>query len=71
MRALLRIGTANNILKKAYKMSEKKKNEAIIDFVLGKFSKKENEELKSIFKEGLEKIATITGFFQERAPHQN
>ena len=67
----LRIGTANNILKKAYKMSEKKKNEAIIDFVLGKFSKKENEELKSIFKEGLEKIATITGFFQERAPHQN
>ena len=56
----LRIGTANNILKKAYKMSEKKKNEAIIDFVLGKFGKKENEELKSIFKEGLEKIATIS-----------
>ncbi len=56
----LRIGTANNVLKKAYKMSEKKKNQAIIDFVLGKFSKKESEELKSIFKLGLEKITTIS-----------
>ena len=55
----LRIGTANGKLKKAYKMSEKKKNDAIVDFVLGKFTKNETEELKAIFKTGVEKLLQI------------
>lgn len=53
----LRIGTQNSTLKKAYKMTEKKKNEAIKDFVLGKFSKNESEELKKIFREINEKLS--------------
>jgi PTH1 family peptidyl-tRNA hydrolase len=55
----LRIGTANSKLKKAYKMPEKKKNDAVVDFVLGKFTKNENEDLKSIFKEGVQKLLQI------------
>jgi len=52
----LRIGTANGTLKKAYKMPEKKKNDAIVNFVLRKFSKKEKEDLRKIFKEGVERL---------------
>ncbi len=52
----LRIGTANSALKKAHKLPEKKKSQAIVDFVLGKFTKKEIAELNKIFKEGQEKI---------------
>ena len=55
----LRIGTQNSALKKAYKFSEKKKDEAIKDFVLGKFSKKETEELKTIFKAASERLSEL------------
>jgi PTH1 family peptidyl-tRNA hydrolase len=52
----LRIGTANNALKKAHKLSEKKKDEAVVDFVLGRFSKKEKDQFKDVFKESLQKL---------------
>jgi len=55
----IRIGTQNSILKKAYKLPEKKKNDAIKYFVLANFSKKEKDELKNIFKEAYQRLLEI------------
>lgn len=54
-----RIGTANASLKKAYLKPEKTKNKLIVDFVLGKFTPKEKDELKKIFKKAYEKLEEI------------
>lgn len=56
----LRLGTQNNKLLKAYQLPEKKKNEFIKDFVLSKFTPSENEELKTLFKSALERLAQKT-----------
>lgn len=47
----LRIGTAVRALDKAREQSDKKRDAFVMDFVLSKFSKKENEELKKLLKE--------------------
>ena len=47
----LRIGTAVRALDKAREQSDKKRDAFVMDFVLSKFSKKENEEIKKLFKE--------------------
>lgn len=47
----LRIGTSIRALEKAREQSDKKRDAFVMDFVLSKFSKKEGEELKLLFKE--------------------
>ena len=47
----IRLGISVKSLQKARQLSEKKRDEFVRDFVLSKFSKKENETLKQVFKE--------------------
>ena len=56
----IRFGTANVAVKKAHQQSEKKKDELIRNFVLAKFTPKEREDLKSLFKSALERLAQKT-----------
>ncbi|MEK7138819.1 MAG: aminoacyl-tRNA hydrolase [Patescibacteria group bacterium] len=52
----LRIGLAKPTLAKARRQSDKKRDEFVQKFVLSKFSPAEQEQLKQIFKNGLEKL---------------
>lgn len=54
----LRIGTATRGLQKARQQSDKKRDEFVVKMVLSKFSPAEQEQLKTIFKEGYEKLTT-------------
>jgi len=56
----LRIGLAKPALQKARRQSEKKRDEFVVKMVLSKFSPSEQEQLKNIFKEGYEKVLSIT-----------
>lgn len=55
----LKLGTASATLRRARKESDKKRDELVRNFVLSKFTPKEHDELKSIFKEGYEKILQL------------
>mgnify|MGYP003392928196 CR=1 FL=1 len=55
----LRIGLSTKSLMKARQESEKKRDEFVLKFVLSKFTKSEDEELKKIFKEGYDKIMNL------------
>lgn len=57
----LRIGTAVRALDKAREQSDKKRNEFVMKFVLSKFTKNEDEKIKSLFKEALDRLSQITG----------
>ncbi len=52
----LRIGTAVRALAKAREQSDKKRDAFVMGFVLSKFSKKEDEELKKLLKESYERL---------------
>ena len=52
----LRIGTSVRALDKAREQSDKKRDAFVMDFVLSKFGKKEDEELKKLFKEVYERL---------------
>jgi peptidyl-tRNA hydrolase, PTH1 family len=52
----LRIGLSTRSLIKAKRESPKKRDEFVRKFVLSKFSKKESEDLKSIFKSAYDKL---------------
>lgn len=56
----LRLGTAKSALDKARQQSDKKRDEFVSGFVLGKFTPGEREQLKAIFKEAYEKLALWT-----------
>ena len=55
----LRIGLATRSLMKARQQSSKKRDIFVHDFVLSKFSKKEKEDLKQIFKAAYEKLLQL------------
>ena len=55
----LRIGTSIRALLKAREQSYKKRDAFVMDFVISKFNKKENEELKKLFKEASERILNL------------
>jgi len=55
----LRIGLATTGLKKARLQSDKKRDEYVVKMVLSKFTPSEQEQIKSIFKEGYEKILQL------------
>lgn len=57
----LRIGLAKKALDKARQQSDKKRDEFVMKFVLAKFSPSEQEEIKTIFKEGHDKLLQIIG----------
>lgn len=56
----IRIGTGKSALDKARQQSDKKRDEFVSNFVLGKFTPGEREEIKAIFKEAYEKLALWT-----------
>lgn len=56
----LRLGTGKSALDKARQQSDKKRDEFVSNFVLGKFTPGEREQLKAIFKEAYEKLALWT-----------
>jgi PTH1 family peptidyl-tRNA hydrolase len=55
----LKIGTASSKLRKARQQSDKKRDELVRDFVLSKFSPKEHDDLRDLFKEGYTKILQL------------
>ena len=55
----IRIGLAKTALTKARQQSDKKRDEFVMKFVLAKFSPSEQEEIKTIFKEGYEKLLQL------------
>jgi len=55
----LRIGLATNGLKKARQQSDKKRDEFVVKMVLSKFTPSEQDQIKTIFKEGYEKILQL------------
>lgn len=55
----LRIGTAVRALNKAREQSDKKRDAFVMDFVLSKFSKKEGEKIKDLFKEALDQLSQL------------
>ncbi len=55
----LRIGTAVKALDKAREQSDKKRDTFVMGFVLSKFSKKEDEELKKLLKEAYSRIESM------------
>ena len=57
----LRIGTSVRALLKARKQSDKKRDAFVMDFVLAKFTKREDEKLKDLFKEASERLLQILG----------
>ncbi len=57
----LKIGTAVRALDKAREQSDKKRNEFVMKFVLSKFTKSEDEKIKGLFKEALEKLSHFFG----------
>lgn len=56
----LRVGIATPALRKARQRSDKKRDEFVMKFVLSRFTPKEEEMLKKIFKEAYEKISCLT-----------
>jgi PTH1 family peptidyl-tRNA hydrolase len=56
----IRIGTGKSALDKARQQSDKKRDEFVSNFVLGKFTPTEREKIKGIFKEVYEKLALCT-----------
>jgi PTH1 family peptidyl-tRNA hydrolase len=53
----LRMGTENSAVRKAHQKSDKARDELVIDFVLGKFTKGEFETLKKeVYKDALERL---------------
>jgi len=56
----LRIGTSIRALLKAREQSDKRRDAFVMDFVLSKFSKNENEKIKDLFKEVLNRLSQIT-----------
>jgi peptidyl-tRNA hydrolase, PTH1 family len=55
----LRIGLSTRSLMKARQQSPKKRDQFVHDFVLSKFSKKEREDLKTIFKDAYAKLLSL------------
>lgn len=55
----IRLGISTKSLQKARRQSDKKRDEFVRDFVLSKFSKKEEETLKDVFKEGEKRLLQI------------
>ena len=57
----MRFGISTAGLKKARRQSDKKRDEFVRNFVLSKFTSGENEKLKGLLKEALEKLSQIAG----------
>ena len=55
----VRFGTSSPTLKKARSQSDKLRDKFVMDFVLSKFGKKEDETLKTLFKSTGERLAEI------------
>lgn len=55
----IRLGVSTRSLQKARQESDKKRDEFVGNFVLSKFSKKESETLKQIFKSAEERLLLI------------
>ncbi len=55
----IRIGTAVRALQKARQESDKKRDAFVMDFVLSKFSKKDEETIKSLFKNIYERLLLV------------
>ncbi len=55
----LRIGMAVQALQKARQQSDTKRDKFVVDFVLSKFSKKEEETIKEMFKKIYERLVII------------
>ena len=57
----VRFGVSTSGLRKARKQSDKKRDEFVKDFVLSKLTKIENEKVKGLFKEAVERLTQIGG----------
>lgn len=55
----IRFGISSPLLKKARRQSDKLRDKFVMDFVLSKFGKKENETLKTLFKSASERLSKI------------
>lgn len=55
----IRFGISSTALKKARRQSDKIRDNFVMDFVLSKFGKKEDEELKSLFKSASNRLSEI------------
>jgi PTH1 family peptidyl-tRNA hydrolase len=55
----LRIGLGSKSLQKARQLSDKKRNEFVIKYVLSEFNKNEKEKLKDVFKKSYERLSLI------------
>ena len=56
---IIRFGISSPALKKARRQSDKFRDKFVMDFVLSKFGKKEDEALKSLFKSAGERLSEI------------